>query len=231
MKCWEYGQFRTYLFLSFLFSFIVNLLCRGRGREGGGPGGGGELQDQMLKFFFLIKVKWNGENVWCCFKVITGVRKPQKGMLSWGRTSQSWGKQILSSLGSTTSVAFAINHFALGCNKLVRLSQFSIQVWLFLALPSNNRLRQKKCLRVTNQGKLKGDVSLYCWPPVWLVWNQLYNNWLFLFFIYKNRLIQTGQIGGQQYSDTYPYSISWANFYSCKNYKNFKFSCAPGAQW
>jgi len=26
----------------------------------------------------------------------------------------------------------------------------------------------------TNQGILKGEVSLYCWPPVWLVWNQLY---------------------------------------------------------
>ncbi len=22
----------------------------------------------------------------------------------------------------------------------------------------------------TNQGMLKGEVSLYCWPPVWLVW-------------------------------------------------------------
>ncbi len=25
----------------------------------------------------------------------------------------------------------------------------------------------------SNQGILKGDVSLYRWPPVWLVWNQL----------------------------------------------------------
>ncbi len=25
------------------------------------------------------------------------------------------------------------------------------------------------------QGILKGEVSLYCWPPVWLVWNQLYD--------------------------------------------------------
>jgi len=24
------------------------------------------------------------------------------------------------------------------------------------------------------QGILKGEVSLYCWHPVWLVWNQLY---------------------------------------------------------
>ncbi len=31
-----------------------------------------------------------------------------------------------------------------------------------------------------HQGILKGEVSLYCWPPVWLVWNQLYDNWQFL---------------------------------------------------
>ena len=30
------------------------------------------------------------------------------------------------------------------------------------------------------QGILKGEVSLYHWPPVWLVWNQLYDNWQFL---------------------------------------------------
>ncbi len=35
------------------------------------------------------------------------------------------------------------------------------------------------------QGTLKGEVSLYCWPPVWLVWNQLYDNWQFLFLFAK----------------------------------------------
>jgi len=35
------------------------------------------------------------------------------------------------------------------------------------------------------QGILKGEVSLYCWPPVWLVWNQLYDNWQFLFLFAK----------------------------------------------
>jgi len=35
------------------------------------------------------------------------------------------------------------------------------------------------------QGILKGDVSLYCWPPVWLVSNQLYDNWQFLFLFAK----------------------------------------------
>jgi hypothetical protein len=38
---------------------------------------------------------------------------------------------------------------------------------------------------MTNQGILKGEVSLYHWPPVWLVWNQLYENWQFLFLFAK----------------------------------------------
>jgi hypothetical protein len=36
-----------------------------------------------------------------------------------------------------------------------------------------------------NQGKLKGEVSLYHWPPVWLVWNQLYDYCQFLFLFAK----------------------------------------------
>jgi hypothetical protein len=36
-----------------------------------------------------------------------------------------------------------------------------------------------------DQGILKGEVSLYCWPPVWLVWNQLYEDWQFLFLFVK----------------------------------------------
>ncbi len=36
-----------------------------------------------------------------------------------------------------------------------------------------------------NQGILKGDVSLNHWPPVWLVWNQLYDYWQFLFLFVK----------------------------------------------
>ncbi len=34
-------------------------------------------------------------------------------------------------------------------------------------------------------GNTKGEVSLYDWPPVWLVWNQLYDNWQFLFLFAK----------------------------------------------
>jgi hypothetical protein len=58
------------------------------------------------------------------------------------------------------------------------------------------------------QGILKGEVSMYRWPPVLLVWNQLYDNWHFCFYL-QNRLIQTSQTEGQWYSDTSPFSIPW----------------------
>jgi hypothetical protein len=35
------------------------------------------------------------------------------------------------------------------------------------------------------RGILKGEVSLYHWPPVWLVWSQLYDTWQFLFLFAK----------------------------------------------
>jgi hypothetical protein len=37
----------------------------------------------------------------------------------------------------------------------------------------------------SKQGILKGEISLYHWPPVWLVWYQLYDNWQFLFLFAK----------------------------------------------
>ncbi len=43
----------------------------------------------------------------------------------------------------------------------------------------------KACCSIV-QGILKGEVSLYCWPPVWLVWNQVYDNWQFLFLFAKH---------------------------------------------
>ncbi len=60
-------------------------------------------------------------------------------------------------------------------------------------------------LHCIGQGILKGEVSLYQWPPVWLVWNQLYDYWQFCFYL-QNRLIQTSQTG-QWYSDTSPFNI------------------------
>ncbi len=58
-----------------------------------------------------------------------------------------------------------------------------------------------------HQGILKGEVSLYRWPPVWLVWYQLYDNWQFLFLFAKQT--NPNQTGGRWYSDTSPLSIPW----------------------
>jgi len=55
------------------------------------------------------------------------------------------------------------------------------------------------------QGILKGEVSLYYWLPVWLVWNRMRTE-IFCFYL-QNRLIQTSQTGGQWYSDTSSFSI------------------------
>ncbi len=38
------------------------------------------------------------------------------------------------------------------------------------------------------QGILEGEVSLYHWPPVRLVWNQLYVYWQFLFLFAKQTI-------------------------------------------
>ena len=58
-----------------------------------------------------------------------------------------------------------------------------------------------------SQGILKGKVSMYHWPPVWLVWNQQYDYWNF--FYLQTSWFQTSQTGGQRYSDTSPFSIPW----------------------
>jgi len=58
------------------------------------------------------------------------------------------------------------------------------------------------------QGILKGGASLYHWPPVWLVWNQLYDNWQFL-YLFAKQTNPNSQIGGQWYSDTSSFSVPW----------------------
>jgi hypothetical protein len=40
----------------------------------------------------------------------------------------------------------------------------------------------------SRQGILKGEVSLYHWPPVWLVRNQLYDNWHFWLLFAKQTI-------------------------------------------
>jgi hypothetical protein len=76
----------------------------------------------------------------------------------------------------------------------------------------------------SHQGILNGEVSLYYWPPVWLVLIKLYDNWHFLFIILQNRLIQTSQIGGQRYSDISPFGIPCSRLYLI-------FAGKAGAYW
>jgi hypothetical protein len=47
------------------------------------------------------------------------------------------------------------------------------------------KLRHRYLENDYNQGILKVVVSLYHWPPVWLIWNQLYDNCQFLFLFAK----------------------------------------------
>jgi hypothetical protein len=56
------------------------------------------------------------------------------------------------------------------------------------------------------QGILKGEISLYHWPPVWLVW-------ISLFCIVSCHTADSKpvkqEVNGQWYSDTFPFSIPW----------------------
>jgi hypothetical protein len=64
------------------------------------------------------------------------------------------------------------------------------------------------------QGILKGDVSLNHWPPVWLVWNQLYDNWqlLFLFAKQTNPNESNRRSMGQWYFPFY-YSLTFFHLF------------------
>jgi hypothetical protein len=54
-----------------------------------------------------------------------------------------------------------------------------VKRFIFATEPTNN------VFVLHNPGNTKGGVSLYHWPPVWLVYNQLYDNWPFLFLFAK----------------------------------------------
>jgi hypothetical protein len=97
-----------------------------------------------------------------------------------------------------------------------------------------NRTYKVSKLSIT-QGKLKGKVSLYHWPPVWLVWNRLYANWQFLFlFVKQTNPNQSNRRSMVQY--TSPFSIPclislgafpWANvikLFTAVSYKFFVLS-------
>ncbi len=54
------------------------------------------------------------------------------------------------------------------------------------------------------RGILKGEVSLYRWPPVWLVWISIILQIKMKIFSCHSSWCQTSQKGGQLYSDTFP---------------------------
>ena len=63
-------------------------------------------------------------------------------------------------------------------------------------------------LCVCYQRTLKEEVSLYCWPPVWLILIQLYDSWQFSFLFAKqtnpNRSNRRSTV--QRY---FPFSVPW----------------------
>jgi hypothetical protein len=73
--------------------------------------------------------------------------------------------------------------------------------WLYLA-------GRHFATTLLGQGILKGEKSLYCWPPVWLVWNQLYDYWQFLFLCAKqtNSNLSNRRSTVQWY---FPFNIPW----------------------
>ncbi len=89
-----------------------------------------------------------------------------------------------------------------------------LEHWLHLGLwfyvCSRNRIwlfTPRKISRLI-QGILKGGASLYHWPPVRLVWNQLYDNWQFLFlFARQTNPNQSNRRSMVQWYS--PFSIPW----------------------
>ncbi len=83
------------------------------------------------------------------------------------------------------------------------------------------------------QGILKGEVSLYHWPPAWLVWNQLHDYWQYLFLFVKqtnpnqsNRRSMVHWYFPLQYSLAEGITISWKNKPSLLRYlSRWKLRC------
>jgi len=94
---------------------------------------------------------------------------------------QSWSSTLLFSLIQTIWSLTLTN--TEGCSFIVQWFRYTNDV-----TPTSTCFPWMSTARgpeITQQGILKGEVSLYRWPPVWLVWNQLYDNWQFLFLFAK----------------------------------------------
>ncbi len=81
---------------------------------------------------------------------------------------------------------------------------FSQRELHFFRVGSHLPVKQKQVVILLNkmQGILKGEVSLYHWPPVWLIWIQLYDKTFFVFICKTDYSVS--QTGGQWYIDTSP---------------------------
>ncbi len=87
-------------------------------------------------------------------------------------------------------------------------THFFLRPWQWAQASTKEANRTRPGLR---QGILKGEVSLCHWPPVWLIWNQLYDNWQFLFLFAK----QTNPNQSNRRSMVqwyFPFRISWLRF-------------------
>jgi hypothetical protein len=103
------------------------------------------------------------------------------------------------SLSSSRQLKMASNFYQLFlsrsfCRKSFEMSNWNVKthisqsgVFTLNIFPTANR-SVSKWARVFVQGILKGEISLYHWPPVWLVRNQLYDNGHF-FIICKTDFI------------------------------------------
>ena len=68
---------------------------------------------------------------------------------------------------------------------------------------------------IQDQGILKGEVSLYRWPPVWLVWNRLYDYWQFLFlFAKQTNPNQSNRRSTVQWYLALKYSLLWGTIFA-----------------
>ncbi len=102
-------------------------------------------------------------------------------------------------------------HFAECYQARVTFYSFLCSVSLYwMSLCWASLCRASRHLKI-NQGILKGTVSLYRWPPVWLVWNQLHDNWHFLFLFAKQTyLSQSNRRSTVQWYSSF--SIPWMIF-------------------
>jgi hypothetical protein len=110
--------------------------------------------------------------------------------------ARNWNKSAPNSDSSIASTKlFFPSPLTLGHNKLecfVTANYFHRSLTFMDHDLSHERWLTQVCLVLRwtirigwKQGILKVEVSLYHWPPVWLVWNQLYDNWQILFLFAK----------------------------------------------